>query len=97
MLPSRAANFKMRMINPDGSEAEMCGNGIRVFAKYAFDRNMHTDPVMTVETLGGIKTIKLDTDGRQGPHGACRYGRAQTAAVGNPHEGREYAGGQRSR
>ena len=63
VLPSRAANFKMRMINPDGSEAEMCGNGVRVFAKYAFDRGLHTDPVMTVETLGGIKTIKLDTAG----------------------------------
>ena len=63
VLPSRAANFKMRMMNPDGTEAEMCGNGIRVFAKYVFDRKMHTDPVMTVETLGGIKTVKLDTAG----------------------------------
>lgn len=63
VLPSRSANFKMRMINPDGSVAEMCGNGIRVFAKYAFDQKMHTDSVMTVETLGGTKTIKLDTAG----------------------------------
>ena len=63
VLPSHTANFKMRMMNPDGSEAEMCGNGVRVFAKYVFDRGMHTDPVMTVETLGGIKTIKLDTTG----------------------------------
>lgn len=63
VLPSHTANFKMRMMNPDGSEAEMCGNGVRVFAKYVFDRGMHTDLVMTVETLGGIKTIKLDTIG----------------------------------
>lgn len=63
VLPSRTANFRMRMINPDGTEAEMCGNGIRVFAKYVFDRKMHTDSVMTVETLAGIKTIRLDTAG----------------------------------
>lgn len=63
VLPSRTANFRMRVINSDGSEAEMCGNGVRVFAKYVFDRKMHTDPVMTVETLAGIKTIKLDTAG----------------------------------
>ena len=63
VLPSRSANFKMRVINSDGSEAEMCGNGVRVFAKYAFDRKMHLDPVMTIETLGGIKTLKLDTTG----------------------------------
>lgn len=63
VLPSRIANYKMRMLNPDGSEAEMCGNGIRVFAKYIFDRKLHQDVVMTVETLGGIKTLKLNTAG----------------------------------
>jgi len=63
VLPSRLANFRMRMLNPDGSEAEMCGNGIRCFAKYVFDHKMHTDPVLTVETLGGIKTVKLNTAG----------------------------------
>lgn len=63
VLPSRLANFKMRMFNPDGSEAEMCGNGIRCFAKYIYDRKMHRDVVMTVETLGGIKTLKLNAVG----------------------------------
>ncbi|MGB9620519.1 MAG: diaminopimelate epimerase [Armatimonadota bacterium] len=63
VLPSRVANFRMRIFNPDGSEAEMCGNGIRCFAKYVFDRKLHTDVVMTVETLGGIKTLKLNTVG----------------------------------
>jgi len=63
VLPSRLANFKMRMFNPDGSEAEMCGNGIRCFAKYICDRKMHQDVVMTVETLGGIKTLKLNSVG----------------------------------
>ena len=36
VLPSRSANFRMRMFNPDGTEAEMCGNGIRCFAKYIY-------------------------------------------------------------
>jgi diaminopimelate epimerase len=63
VLPSRSANFKMRTMNPDGTESETCGNGIRVFAKYVFDRKMHTNPVLTVETPGGIKTVKLDTAG----------------------------------
>ena len=62
-LPSRVANFRMRMLNPDGTEAEMCGNGIRCFAKFIFDRKMHQDVVMTVETLGGIKTLKLNAAG----------------------------------
>ena len=40
VLPSKVADYKMRMFNPDGSEAEMCGNGIRCFAKYIYDRKM---------------------------------------------------------
>jgi diaminopimelate epimerase len=63
VLPSRVRNFRMRMINPDGSEAEMGGNGIRCFAKYLFDRKMHPDVLMTVETLGGVKTLKLNAAG----------------------------------
>lgn len=63
VLPSRIANTRMRMFNPDGSEAEMCGNGIRCFAKYLFDRKHHKDVVMTVETLGGVKTVKINAVG----------------------------------
>ncbi len=63
VLPSRIANWRMRMLNPDGTEAEMCGNGIRCFAKYLFDRRLHQDVIMTVETLGGIKTLKINAAG----------------------------------
>lgn len=63
VLPSRSANFRMRVFNSDGSEAEMCGNGIRCFAKYVFDRKMHSDVVMKVETLAGVKTLKLNAAG----------------------------------
>lgn len=61
VLPSRVANYKMRMFNPDGSEAEMCGNGIRCFAKFVYDRGHTRDTTITVETLGGTKTLRMTT------------------------------------
>jgi diaminopimelate epimerase len=45
--------------NPDGSRAEMCGNGIRCFAKYVYETGLVRKQVMTVDTLAGVKTIKL--------------------------------------
>ena len=61
VLPSKVAEYKMRMFNPDGSEAEMCGNGIRCFAKYVFDRKLIPEPQVKVETLAGVKVLKLLT------------------------------------
>lgn len=63
VLPSRMADFRMRMFNPDGSEAEMCGNGIRCFAKYVYDRKLVSDSTVKVETLAGVKVLKLITRG----------------------------------
>ena len=54
VLPSDRADVRMRIINSDGSEAEMCGNGIRCFCKYVFDRGLVQKTDFTVETLGGI-------------------------------------------
>lgn len=59
VLPSKVADYKMRMFNPDGSEAEMCGNGIRCFAKYIYDRKLITESQVKVETLAGVKLLKL--------------------------------------
>ncbi len=61
VLPSKQADFRMRMFNPDGSESEMCGNGIRCFAKYVYDRKMIAEPQLKVETLAGIKMLRLLT------------------------------------
>lgn len=61
VLPSKMADFRMRMFNPDGSEAEMCGNGIRCFAKFVYDRHLTGDNQVKVETLAGIKALKLLT------------------------------------
>lgn len=52
--PSRVADFKMRIFNADGSEAEMCGNGIRCFAKFVYERGMTGKTRFTVETPAGI-------------------------------------------
>lgn len=59
ILDSSVAHLKMRMFNADGSEAEMCGNGIRCFAKYAIERGIVPSPVtsLDVETLAGIRSI----------------------------------------
>jgi diaminopimelate epimerase len=57
--PSPTANFGMRIFNPDGSEPQMCGNGIRCFAKYVYDRGLHRDPFLKVDTLAGILGLKL--------------------------------------
>ena len=62
---SNVADFKMRMFNSDGSEAEMCGNGIRCVAKFVYDKNLTNKTTLTVETLAGIKQLKLNTkDGK---------------------------------
>jgi len=63
ILPSRVADAGMRMFNADGSEGKMCGNAIRCVAKYLFDNNIVPKTEMTIETLAGIKTLKLSIDG----------------------------------
>src|SRR2546421_6616478 len=63
VLPSRVANFRWRIFNPDGSEPESCGNGIRCLAKFVYERKKTTDTVLTVETLGGVKTLNLNVAG----------------------------------
>src|SRR6185437_3461229 len=54
---------RMRMFNADGSEAEMCGNGVRCVAKYIHDRGIARKPRVTVETGRGILTLDLDVAG----------------------------------
>ena len=51
--PSTKAHYRMQVINPDGSEAEMCGNGIRCFAKYVYETDQLKEEVISVETLAG--------------------------------------------
>lgn len=59
------ADIRFRIFNSDGSEAEMCGNGIRCFAKYVYENEILKSNEMLVETRGGIKEVDLDVEGRE--------------------------------
>ncbi|WP_442900351.1 diaminopimelate epimerase [Geoalkalibacter sp.] len=59
ILPSDKADVRMRMFNADGSESEMCGNGIRCVAKYAYDHGLVKKTEITAETGAGILTLQL--------------------------------------
>lgn len=61
LLESKCADYKMRIFNADGSEAEMCGNGIRGLAKYIYENNISKVKNLTIETNCGIKRVKLNT------------------------------------
>jgi diaminopimelate epimerase len=62
ILPSEKADVRMRMFNADGSEAEMCGNGIRCVAKYAYDHGLSRANPMRVETGRGVLPIELHVE-----------------------------------
>ncbi len=76
ICPSDVADFRMRIFNPDGSEAEMCGNALRSTGMYVYEKGLTDKTEFTVETLGGIKRIYLDADGRKVKN--------ITAAIGAP-------------
>lgn len=57
---SEIADFKMRMFNSDGSEAEMCGNGIRCVGKFVYDKGLTNKTTLKIETLAGVKELKLN-------------------------------------
>lgn len=62
---SEIADFKMRILNSDGSEAEMCGNGIRCVGKFVYDNGLTTKTDLKIETLAGIKELVLNVvDGK---------------------------------
>jgi len=63
ILPSAAADLRMRMFNADGTEAEMCGNATRCVGKYAYDHQLVKKDIISLETAAGIKVIRLYFDG----------------------------------
>ena len=61
--PSTKAQYQMQIFNPDGSEPEMCGNGIRCFAKYVYEKDQLTKDVVSIETKAGIKVVAVISEG----------------------------------
>lgn len=63
ICPSEKADARMRMYNADGSESEMCGNGIRCVAKFVYDRGLVRKSPLTIETGRGVLTLELQLSG----------------------------------
>lgn len=61
--PSDQADARMQMFNADGSEAEMCGNGLRCVAKYVYDHGIAQKPVLALETGNGVLSVELEIEG----------------------------------
>jgi len=70
IMNSSRADLRMRIFNADGSEAQICGNGLRCFAKYAIDRKLAAGPQISVETMAGINLI--ETAARNGKVASAR-------------------------
>ncbi len=63
-LPGESNPFQMRMWNPDGSESEMCGNGIRCFALFLHDQGLTQEKIIPVETGAGLLTLEIVAEGK---------------------------------
>ena len=74
--PSAVADFKMRVFNVDGSESEMCGNGIRCVGKFLYDKGYTDKVLLTIETLSGVKNLELHVDGQKVKTVAVDMGKA---------------------
>lgn len=85
-------DFRFRMFNADGSEGEMCGNGIRCFARYCYDRGLTTKTTFKVQTAAGTIIPQLELDGTgqvtgvRVDMGEPRLNRGQIPMIGAPEE-----------
>lgn len=88
IMPSDIADFRMRMFNADGSEAQMCGNASRCVAKYLHDNGFTDKDEITLETLAGIKVLRLHivngvTESVTVDMGECRLRRCEIPVSGD--------------
>ena len=74
---STIADFKMRIFNADGSEAKMCGNGIRCVGKYVYDKGYTDKKLLSIETLSGIKHLTLQIVGSKVKNVIVNMGKAE--------------------
>lgn len=94
ILPSERADFRMRMFNADGSEAEMCGNGARCVGRFVYEHGLTKKNCFTLETGGGIRDIRLNMRGDEIASVTVDMGAPQAlekragytfVSTGNPH------------
>lgn len=87
-LPSRGSDFGLRIFNPDGSEAEKSGNGLRIFSRFLWDRRLVQKPSFTVETPGGQVQSVIKDDGHliTVAMGGVSFSSAKIPVVGPPRE-----------
>jgi diaminopimelate epimerase len=89
MPPAQAGDFRMRIFNADGSEAQTCGNGIRCFAKYVFERGLTKKTDFVIETGGGPNRVQLRVAGSRvetvrSNMGRPRFERGEIPMMGPP-------------
>jgi diaminopimelate epimerase len=86
-VPSARADFGVRIFNPDGTEAEKSGNGLRIFAKYLWDEGLADMPIFTVDTAGGVVTCECRVGDGRVDVVTIEMGRATFAADAIPMRG----------
>ena len=77
IMPSEMCDFRMRMFNADGSEGKMCGNASRCIGKYVYEKGLTVKTELTLETLGGVKTLTLETNGKRVKSVSVDMGKAE--------------------
>ena len=87
VVPGTEADFGVRIFNPDGSEAEKSGNGIRILAKFLYDHGYAPRPELTISTLGGLVRARLDLDGDRVRMITAEMGRATFVSTEIPVAG----------
>jgi diaminopimelate epimerase len=87
LVESANAEFGLRIFNPDGSEAEKSGNGLRIFAKYVYEHGLTKKTSFRIETLGGIVEAELHLDGERVRAVTVEMGRATFRAPEIPMNG----------
>ncbi len=91
ICPSENGHARMRMFNADGSESEMCGNGVRCVAKYVYDHGIARETTLRIETGAGIRSIELEVENGRARRATVDMGepileaaRIPTTLEGNP-------------
>ncbi len=85
VAPGKAHRFAMRMFNPDGSESEMCGNGVRCFAKFLTQEGHTADKEIPVETGAGLLNLQIQPDGQvKVDMGPAHLSRKEIGMTGDP-------------